>query len=68
MSSPSFVYTTHIASTPEAVWKALTSSEFTQQYWSGNAIESDWRIGSPIVERNPGLSSTSAPSAPTSSP
>lgn len=53
MSNPSFVYTTHIASTPEAVWKALTSSEFTQQYWSGSAIESDWQVGSPIVERNP---------------
>lgn len=53
MSNPSFVYTTHIASTAEAVWKALTSSEFTQQYWSGSAIESDWHVGSPVVERNP---------------
>lgn len=53
MNNPSFVYTTHIASSPEAVWKALTSSEFTRQYWSGSAIESDWQAGSAVIERNP---------------
>lgn len=28
-----FVYTTYIKSTPEKVWKALTMTEFTKQYW-----------------------------------
>jgi uncharacterized protein YndB with AHSA1/START domain len=30
---PDFIYTTYIKSTPEKVWKALTVSEFTKQYW-----------------------------------
>ncbi|MQA16520.1 MAG: ATPase [Pseudonocardiaceae bacterium] len=53
MTEPAFVYTTHIATTPDALWRALTSSEFTEQYWSGSSIESDWQVGSAIVERHP---------------
>lgn len=53
MSEPSFVYTIHIGATPEAVWQALTSSAFTQQYWGGTALESDWQVGSPIVAHHP---------------
>lgn len=53
MTEPTFVYTTHIATTPERLWQALTSSEFTEQYWAGSALESDWQVGSPVVERNP---------------
>ena len=32
------VYTIYIASTPEKVWQALTSAEFTRQYFSGQSI------------------------------
>lgn len=40
-----FVYTTYITSTARKVWDALTTAEFTRQYW-GHAIASDWQTGS----------------------
>ncbi len=40
MTERTYVYTIHIATTPEALWRALTSSEFTEQYWGGSALES----------------------------
>ena len=33
------VYTIYIAATPEKVWQALTSAEFSRQYFFGNAVE-----------------------------
>ncbi|NJO40281.1 MAG: ATPase [Cyanobacteria bacterium CRU_2_1] len=45
---PQFVYVTYIATTPEQLWDALTSEAFTQQYWGGRRIQSDWRVGSPV--------------------
>jgi len=48
MSKPVFVYVTYIASTPDKVFKALTSSEATDKFWFGNAATSDWKVGSPI--------------------
>ncbi len=44
---PKFVYVTYIASTPEKVWEALTSPEFTPQVWFGTHHETDWKVGSP---------------------
>ncbi len=41
-----FVYTTYIRTTPEKLWSALTSPEFTRQYWFGIDVISDWKIGS----------------------
>ena len=43
-----FVYTTYIKTTPEKLWKALTSPEFTRQYWFGIDVTSDWKVGSPM--------------------
>lgn len=43
----SFVYVTYIRTTPERLWSALTSPEFTMQYWFGMRSESDWTAGSP---------------------
>jgi uncharacterized protein YndB with AHSA1/START domain len=40
---------THIAATSDAVWKALTDPEMTQQYWGGTRIESDWKVGSKVL-------------------
>ena len=40
-----FVYTTYIKSTPEKVWQAITTPEFTRQYWVHGNI-SDWKKGS----------------------
>lgn len=44
---PAIVYTIYIASTPEKVWEALTSAEFSRKYFSGNAVEVDLRLGGP---------------------
>ena len=48
---PAIVYTIYIASTPEKVWQALTSAEFTRQYFSGQSVECDMRIGGAFVMR-----------------
>ncbi len=48
MSTNTFIYSTYINTTPEKLREALTSSEFTQKYWGGLKIESDWQVGSPV--------------------
>lgn len=48
MDKPQFVYVTYIATTPEKLWEALTGEEFTQKYWGGRRIQSNWRVGSPV--------------------
>lgn len=48
MEKPQFVYTLFIATTPEKLWQALTTAEFTQQYWGGRRHETDWQVGSPV--------------------
>ena len=54
MNKPNFVYVTYIASTPEKVFKALTSTEATARFWFGTAVTSDWKIGSPVTFRRNG--------------
>jgi uncharacterized protein YndB with AHSA1/START domain len=49
MSKPEFVYTTYIETTPDKLWVALTSSEFSRQYWFGTELRTDWTIGSPFA-------------------
>lgn len=56
MNKTEFVYVTYIKTTPEKLWKALTTSEFTKQYWFDNTLESDWKVGSSIAMRSPGPS------------
>jgi uncharacterized protein YndB with AHSA1/START domain len=55
MSKPNFapktVYVTYIASTPEKVWQALTSAEFTKQYFFGRAIEIEPKEGGSFMLR-----------------
>lgn len=53
LTTESTVYVTYIASTPQKVWAALTSSEFTTQYFFGRGVESDWKTGSPWALRKP---------------
>jgi uncharacterized protein YndB with AHSA1/START domain len=50
---PAIVYTIYIASTPEKVWEALTSAEFSRSYFFGNAVEVDLRVGGAYVVRTP---------------
>jgi uncharacterized protein YndB with AHSA1/START domain len=40
-----FVYVTYISSTPQKVWDAIITPEFTRQYWGKNNV-SDWKPGS----------------------
>src|ERR1700692_4124189 len=47
MSKPEFVYTTYIETTPEKLWQALTDGDFTERYWFGHRVASDWKVGSP---------------------
>jgi uncharacterized protein YndB with AHSA1/START domain len=49
MSKPQFVYVTYIETTPEKLWEALTSSDFTRRYWFGSEVRSDWKVGSPFA-------------------
>jgi uncharacterized protein YndB with AHSA1/START domain len=53
LTTESTVYAIYIAAAAERVWTALTSSEFTRQYFFGRTVESDWQRGSPWVLRRP---------------
>lgn len=45
MTQTDFIYTTYIRTTPQKVWDAITTPEFTRQYWANENI-SDWKVGS----------------------
>jgi len=45
MSKPEFVYVTYIETTPEKLWQALTDGDFTERYWFGHRLTSDWNEG-----------------------
>ena len=49
MRKPEFVYVTYIETTPEKLWEALTSSEFSKRYWFNTEVKSDWKVGSPFA-------------------
>jgi len=46
MSKPEFVYTAYIETTAEKLWQALTDGDFTERYWFGHRVTSDWKTGS----------------------
>ena len=46
MSKPEFIYVTYIETTPEKHWHALTDGNFTERYWFGAQLRSDWQVGS----------------------
>jgi uncharacterized protein YndB with AHSA1/START domain len=50
---PAIVYTIYIASTPQEVWEALTSAEFSRKYFFGNAVDVDLRVGGAYIVRTP---------------
>ena len=54
--APAFVYQSYIRTTPEQLWRALTEPAFTERYWGGLALDTDWKVGSPIVWRLSGTS------------
>jgi uncharacterized protein YndB with AHSA1/START domain len=50
---PDTVYTIYIASTPEKVWQALTTAEFSRQYFFGFAVELESKVGGSFIVRAP---------------
>ena len=44
-AAPRHVFATFIRATPEAIWRALTESDFTTRYWYGSSVHSDWTAG-----------------------
>lgn len=46
MARTEIVYVTYIVASPETIWEALTRPEYTQQFYFGRSVESDWQIGS----------------------
>ena len=54
MSKPVFVYTTYIETSAEKLWQALTDGDFTERYWFGHRVTSDWRVGSAYRFANQG--------------
>ena len=50
---PNTVYVTYIASTPEKVWEALTSAEFTKRFFFGRAVEVEPKVGGSFAMRMP---------------
>jgi len=47
MADSKFVYVTYIRTTPESLWEALTTPEFTRRYCNGAWQESTWEPGAP---------------------
>jgi uncharacterized protein YndB with AHSA1/START domain len=47
MTKPEFVYTTYIETSADKLWQALTDGDFTERYWFGHRVASDWEAGSP---------------------
>ena len=40
-----FVYATYIKTTPEKLWEALTSPDFSEKYWMGFRFEVEQKVG-----------------------
>ncbi|MBS0528063.1 MAG: SRPBCC family protein [Proteobacteria bacterium] len=50
---PDTVYTIYIAATPDKVWQALTSAEFSRAYFFGFAVEMEPKVGGAFNVRAP---------------
>src|SRR5665213_809066 len=50
---PMTVYSIYIAATPERLWEALTSAEFSRKYFFGNTVEVELKVGGAYVVRQP---------------
>jgi uncharacterized protein YndB with AHSA1/START domain len=48
MEKSEFVYAIFVRTTPEKLWEALTSGEFTKKYWFGFRIEVEQKTGGAV--------------------
>ena len=46
--NPAQVFVQIIDAEPAVVWNALTSADFTEQYWHGTRVRSDFTVGSTV--------------------
>jgi uncharacterized protein YndB with AHSA1/START domain len=46
MAGSKFDYVTYIRTTPEKLWRALTTPEIIKKYRFGMSVESEWKVGS----------------------
>ncbi len=46
---PQHVFSIFIRTTPERLWEAITTSDYTLQYYYASTVESDWKAGSPFT-------------------
>ena len=46
-NAPAHVTPIYIRATPEVIWRAITETDFTLRYYYGNAVDTDWKPGSP---------------------
>ncbi len=53
--APAFVYQTYIRTSPEQLWRALTEPAFTERYWGGLSLDTDWQAGSTMAWRYAGV-------------
>ncbi|MBI1255872.1 MAG: ATPase [Chloroflexi bacterium] len=53
MSGETFTYVVYINARAETVWEALTTGSFTEQYWGGRHIQSDWTLGASVRHLRP---------------
>ena len=47
MPAPTHVYEVYIRCTPERLWQAITSPDYTRRYFFGGQNESTWQPGTP---------------------
>ncbi len=47
-NNSTYVYETYIRAPAERVWQALTSAEFTSQYFHATHVDSTWEPGAPV--------------------
>jgi uncharacterized protein YndB with AHSA1/START domain len=47
MAESTFIYVTYIRTTADALWTALTDTDFIPQWWMGVRTETDWTVGGP---------------------
>lgn len=52
-SESRLVFQIYIRATADAVWQAITETEFRRQYFYGSTIETDFRPGSPLRSVSP---------------
>lgn len=50
---PEFVYVSYIATTPEKLWDALTSTDAALEYWSGYQVRIGKEVGAPFSIHTP---------------